>query len=952
MKIRKRNGIEQEFDLSKIENAVKKANATVSKENKLSEDDINKILQFVISNLPKEENVDIEVIQDLVEKGLMNENFFEVAKSYILYREERAKERFKKLSIVKEIKEKLEASNPKNQNANLDEKSFGGRKGEADSALLKQMALDYYMSPKAAKNHINNRIYLHDLDSFVIGDHNCTSCPIDELLANGFKTRQVFIRPAGSVNTAFQLVAVIFQLQSLQQFGGVAATHIDWSLAPYVRKSFMKHYIVAYLKDTDEFDKLDLPQMMFEDYQDESGIWRNKLEDWIDENKQIFFDKLNLKQKDFYFDNKLLDSKYRQSAIFDTIQEVKQGAEGMLHNLNSLQSRSGNQLPFSSINYGTCTQEEGRIITRAILSATIKGVGNNQTSIFPCQIFQKMKGVNDKGSKNYDLYQLAIRSTAKRMYPNYVNCDWSKDQGYNKDDPRTYPSTMGAVRGDSIVSIKINDDEHLNIKIEEAIHLIDKANETPWVFNDNKYAGYTKFKCVKDCKVKSQNQWVDILKIEYNDISSPLENYKVSIDKNGATFDLFITEDHPLFTNRGRVIAKNLKVSDCVYDSTTNEKYNIVSIVKIDDKFVTYDFTTENDKFDLNGIVSHNCRTYSSWDINAPDEAHKHMKDGRGNIAPATIILPTLAMEAKKKTKDNPSEIVDCFMKILDTAIEDCKDGLIERFNWICAQSPDSAKFMYENHTFYSYGDEFEKEGIRGALKHGTLAIGQIGMAETLQILIGTDQTTEAGMKLAKQIEQLFYDRCKEYKERYRLNFGNYYSPAENLSFTSMQKFQKKYGLIENVSAKMENGKLVPRNYFTNSIHVPVWKEVTPFEKIDIESQLTGYSSAGCITYIEIGDNAQNNLTALEQIVDYAMAKDIPYFALNVRFSDCTKCGYSGYIDYKSPCPKCGASHEYINDYARITGYLSTKIAHFNKGKQEEANDRYVHVNKLSGWKK
>ena len=158
-----------------------------------------------------------------------------------------------------------------------------------------------------------------------------------------------------------------------------------------------------------------------------------------------------------------------------------------------------------------------------------------------------------------------------------------------------------------------------------------------------------------------------------------------------------------------------------------------------------------------------------------------------------------------------------------------------------------------------------------------------------------------------------------------------------------MKKFKKAYGIIPNVS---------DRDYFTNSIHVPVWKEMSPFDKIDIESQLTGYSSAGCITYVEIGDNAQNNLTALEQIVDYAMAKDIPYFALNVRFSDCTKCGYSGYIDYKSPCPKCGASHEYINDYARITGYLSTKIAHFNKGKQEEANDRYVHVNKLSGWKK
>lgn len=790
MKVIKRDGKQEEFNEVNIRKAIKAANNSVEKEKQISDEKVEKVLNFVLKNVSSEEKVEIEKIQDLVEDGLMKENCFEVAKSFILYREERAKERFKRLKIVKEIKEKLEASNIQNQNANLDEASFGGRKGEADSALLKQMALDYYISPKFAKNHINNRVYLHDLDSYLIGEHNCLSVPIDELLANGFKTRQVFIRPAGSANTAFQLVAVLFQLQSLQQFGGVSATHLDWSLVPYVRKSFMKHYIVAYLKDTRDFYRLNLPDMMFNDYKDEGGIWRNELEDWIDEHKEKFFKKLKLKKEDFYFDNKKLNKKYRQAAVFDTIQEVKQAAEGMLHNLNSLQSRSGNQLPFSSINYGTCTEEEGRIVVRAILGATIKGVGNGQTSIFPCQIFQKMKGVNDKGSKNYDLYKMAIRSSAKRMYPNYCNCDWSQDQGYNKKDPRTYPSTMG-------------------------------------------------------------------------------------------------------------------------------------------------------------------CRTYSGWDINAPDEDHKHMKDGRGNIAPATIILPTLAMEAKKKAKDNPEYIVDYFMNILKDAISDCKDSLIERFNWICAQSPASARFMYENNTFYSYGDEFEKEGIRGALKHGTLAIGQIGLAETLQILVGCDHTEEKGMELAKKIEQLFKDKCKEYKEHYKLNFGVYYTPAENLCNTSYQKFLKKYGLIENVTAyKDKNGKLKPRGYFTNSMHVPVWKEISPFEKIDIESQLTGYSNAGCITYVEIGDNAQNNLTALEQIVDYAMEKDIPYFALNVKFSDCEKCGYSGYIEYDAPCPSCGAPHEYISDYARITGYLSTKVSHFNKGKQQEAKDRFTHVNKLTSWEK
>ena len=367
------------------------------------------------------------------------------------------------------------------------------------------------------------------------------------------------------------------------------------------------------------------------------------------------------------------------------------------------------------------------------------------------------------------------------------------------------------------------------------------------------------------------------------------------------------------------------------------------------------------------------CRTYSGWDINWKEDwneaikniangnfdynircsmSSSHMKDGRGNIAPATIILPTLAMEAKKKSKDNPEYIVDYFMDILKTAIGDCKDELIERFNWICAQNPASARFMYENKTFYSYGDDFEKEGIRGALKHGTLAIGQIGLAETLQILIGCDQTDPRGMALAKEIERLFYDKCKEYKENYKLNFGVYYTPAENLCYTSMKKFQKKYGLIENVSAYKKGDKLVSRDYFTNSMHVPVWKEISPFEKIDIESQLTGYSSAGCITYVEIGDNAENNLTALEQIVDYAMEKDIPYFALNVRFSDCEKCGYSGYIEYDAPCPVCGASHEYIDDFARITGYLSVKRSMWNKGKQAEGKDRFVHVNKLTTWKK
>lgn len=254
------------------------------------------------------------------------------------------------------------------------------------------------------------------------------------------------------------------------------------------------------------------------------------------------------------------------------------------------------------------------MVIKALLEGSIKGVGKfHKTPIFPCGIFQCMKGVNRKpGDPNYDMFQLALRSTAQRLYPNYANVDWSGNEGYDRDDPKTYFSTMG-------------------------------------------------------------------------------------------------------------------------------------------------------------------CRTANGYDINGFGQ----LKDGRGNICPVTIILPTIAMEAlelsKKEMPLTPSMVLEYnFFKLLDDKIHEAKDMLIERFEWICSQSPASAKFMYENGTMEGYVPE---EGIRSALKHGTLAIGQIGLAETLQILIECDHTEERGMELAKRIEQLFKNRCSEFKQEYKLNFGVYYTP-------------------------------------------------------------------------------------------------------------------------------------------------------------------------------
>lgn len=307
------------------------------------------------------------------------------------------------------------------------------------------------------------------------------------------------------------------------------------------------------------------------------------------------------------------------------------------------------------------------------------------------------------------------------------------------------------------------------------------------------------------------------------------------------------------------------------------------------------------------------CRTYNGYDINGFGQ----LKDGRGNICPVTIILPTLAMESGRD--------VEKFMELLDKKLFEAKDMLIERFEYICSQNPASAKFMYENGVMAGYVPE---EGIRSALKHGTLAIGQVGLAETLELLIGENQCHPNGMALAKRIESHIRQRCDEFKKQYKLNFGNYYTPAENLCYKAMNKFKDKYGIIPNVS---------DREYFTNSVHTPVWEKVTPFEKIDIESQLTGYSNAGCITYVELESTVKHNIDALEEVVNYAMDKDIPYFAVNVPNDTCLECGYCD--EFNDECPMCG-SHN-IQQLRRVTGYLTGNYkTAFNKGKQQEAEQR------------
>ena len=737
LQVKKRNGVLVPFDRDRIVNAINKAfievDGTLYEED--TANDIADEVKYVVKI--NSDAMSVETIQDMIEDYLMRSERRDVAKAYIRYRYKREVARKGSDDFIKAFSEKISGQAIENQNANVDEMSFGGRVGAGSDLQMKRYALDYCVSDLARRNHLNNEIYIHDLSAYAVGMHNCLSIPFDDLLARGFNTRQTDVRPAGSINTAFQLVAVIFQLQSLQQFGGVSATHLDWTMVPYVRKSFYKHW------------KEGCKYILNIDITKYDGVITNSLP--IDDEGY-----------------KTFDAAY-QYALDMTIKETHQAVEGMYHNLNTLQSRSGNQLPFTSINYGTCTLPEGRMVTKALLEVSKEGLGKlRKTSIFPCGIFQCMKGVNQKpGDPNYDLFRMALESTATRLYPNYANVDWSGNAGYDINDPTTYFSTMG-------------------------------------------------------------------------------------------------------------------------------------------------------------------CRTANGFDINGL----KQQKDGRGNICPVTIIMPTIAMQAKEYWENNPSgddSCVETFMDFLDQKIHEAKDMLIERFEYICAQPAESAKFMYENGLMAGY----DGKTTRSALQHGTLSLGQLGLAETLQILIGCDHTTAAGMELAKRIEQLYKDRCAEFKQEYKLNFGVYYTPAENLCYTAMAKFKEKYGEIPNVS---------DRDYFTNSMHVPVWKEMSPFEKIDIECQLTGYSSAGCITYVELDSGVKHNIDALETLVCYAMEHDIPYFAINVPNDTCLECGFMD--EFNDHCPVCES--ENIQQLRRVTGYLTGNYkTAFNKGKISEADDRVKHAGRI-----
>lgn len=411
MHVIKRDGTRVLFDPNKIVRAINKA--MVSAYGSVYESDTAEEIADLIGS--RGADMTVEQIQDLVEGYLMKSEYPEVAKSYIIYRDQRSKERTRRSKLIKAVMKRTEATAVENSNANVDEKSFSGREKEASADVQKVIALDYTLSHEVSQAHKDMLLYQHDLEKTNIGEHNCLFVDFEKVFNEGFVTRNGDIRPPATLSSACQQTAVIFQCQSQVQFGGVGTVHLDYDLAPFVKKSFRKH-VRNYLTDV-EGHTIDNAEILMKQYGD-----------------------ISITNKDFQKEH----SDIYNFAIRQLEREGTQSAEAMFHNLNTLESRAGSQVPFTSINFGRDTSEEGRFVTRKMLDASMSGIGKHHlTPIFPISIFQYKAGCNaNPGDPNYDLKQMAITSLSKRIYPNFVNCDYSQahEDPNNKD---TFFATMG-----------------------------------------------------------------------------------------------------------------------------------------------------------------------------------------------------------------------------------------------------------------------------------------------------------------------------------------------------------------------------------------------------------------------------------------------------------------------------------------------------------------------------
>ena len=782
--------------------------------------------------------------------------------------------------------------------------------------VTKEYNLTNLVKPKYTEMHRNGAIHIHDLD-FMALCFNCLQIPLGKLLDNGFATGHGYLRTPATISAAATLACIIIQANQNDMFGGQAIPTFDYDLAPYVAKSYIRH-IVNYLEAHHFGVKCMTKESLKEGF-------IKPLDKYIMKNKTItdilgkcaIFDTLyEYLQANGYEPRMFMDDTQQQCmleyASMCTERETYQAMEATVHNLCTLASRAGAQVPFSSLNLGTCTSDEGRRVTRNLLLAVEAGLGYGETAIFPISIFKLKKGVNRNiNDPNYDLYRLALRVTAKRLFPNFINLDAPFNLKYYKEGkPETEVTAMGALTGDSAIYLNYKDavlfpsDSAVyfksNIPFKDLEHflLLHNLTETkePVKFDENTYY-YNLVPGVSTIDDLSETGCTTIKKfMVFKDPNLKWLEIKYYSTYANEIHSIIVTDDHPLpiwkNTKFVRTLAKDIQVGDELA-TYTGRRSEVTSITELTDQYVGYDLETTTDRFNVDDIVSHNCRTRTIGNIHDPS---KEVVTGRGNLFFTTINLPYLALEALQCT-DEHDELVDVFFKKLEQRLKDVVDFSMDRFNLIAKRKAKNYPFLMGQHLYVGSENLLPDDEIREVIKHGSMTAGFIGLAETLVVLTGKHHgESYVAQELGLKIVKFMYDYMNKVAEETKLNFGIMGSPAEGCSGRLLRLTRKKFGTIPGVTDK---------EYFTNSFHVEVAYEISAYDKIQIEAPYHQYCPAGQISYLELNSDAVSNIDAMETLVNAMCDSGMGYFAINHPVDRDPVCGYVGYFP-NGVCPRCG----------------------------------------------
>lgn len=450
--IQKRDGRLVSFDKYKIKVAIGKAFET-SKEKK-SKKTVTFLTDKVVSVLETEnnDNINVEHIQDIVEQTLMTNGFIKTAKEYIIYRFQRNQIREQNSPLISTYKNitfsSAKDSDIKRENANIDGDTAMGTMLKYGSEGSKQFYQMFMIKPEHAQAHINGDIHIHDMDFAPMGTTTCTQIDLIKLFDGGFSTGHGTLREPNDIASYAALACIAIQSNQNDQHGGQAIVNFDYSMALGVRKTFKKLYLknlaksLILLVDNTilEKDIKNNAQKIEKDKNLVPELELKKCESYFEEEKAFLMNYCNDKEK-----IRQCQRFAHQQAVKETDRATYQAMESLIHNLNTMHSRAGAQTPFSSINYGMDISPEGRLVMKNILLATEAGLGNGETPIFPIQIFRVKEGVNyNPEDVNYDLFKLAIRCSAKRLFPNFSFVDAPFNlQYYKEGHPETEIAYMG-----------------------------------------------------------------------------------------------------------------------------------------------------------------------------------------------------------------------------------------------------------------------------------------------------------------------------------------------------------------------------------------------------------------------------------------------------------------------------------------------------------------------------